>query len=300
MKPLFVTIGVFDGVHRGHQALMRKTVQWAKKTGALPMALTFQDHPAHVCEGGPRVPFLLPREETFHLLREYGIREVRALRFTKAFSRKSPVDFVNWLGLLGELKGIVVGDDFRFGRGASGNVAILKAIGKSRGFKVLAVKSVRAKGVEVSSSRIRALLAQGRVEDANQLLGRPYPIQGLVVHGRHVGHKIGFPTANLNRIEQFLPRDGVYACAVKLGNRPYHAAMNLGKRPTFKDDDHHRAAEVHILNFHGKLYGKKMKVYLLKYLRAEKKFSSPAALVRQIQKDVQRTLGFRLPILKGG
>ena len=118
------------------------------------------------------------------------------------------------------------------------------------------------------------------------MLGRPYAIEGEVVHGRHMGHKIGFPTANLKGIPNFLPKDGVYACAVKLGNRFFRAGMNLGKRPTFRDDDHHRQAEVHLLGFHGKLYGKKMTVHLLKYLRPERKFRSGAALASQIRKDL--------------
>ena len=294
-RPLAVTIGVFDGVHRGHQALIRKTVEWARQERGTPLAITFQDHPEHVLRGGPSVPFLLPRIETFRLLRTFGIRRVQILRFTKKFSQKNPESFVKWLLRLGRVKGIVVGTHFRFGHGAAGDAELLKKLGKRFGFGVAAVPPVRVQGETVSSSRIRELLAQGRVEKANRLLGRPYPIQGLVVHGRHVGHKIGFPTANLNHIQQFLPKDGVYTCAVKIKNRYFHAAMNLGKRPTFKDDDHHRAAEVHILNYRGRLYGKQMTVYLLKYLRPEKKFSSPRSLVRQIQKDIRRALRISLP-----
>jgi riboflavin kinase/FMN adenylyltransferase len=225
--------------------------------------------------------------ETFLLLTREGIRKVHVLRFTPAFSKKSPEQFVQWLRGLGNLRGIVVGENFRFGQGAKGDIGTLKDLGKKYGFEVGTVKAVRLKGKVVSSSLIRQLLAGGKNELANLMLGRPYSIEGEVVHGRHVGHKIGFPTANLHAVKQFLPRDGVYACAVKWGNKFYRAGMNLGKRPTFQDDDHHRQAEVHLLNYYGKLYGKDMKVYLLRYLRPEKKFPSAAALVRQIQTDLK-------------
>lgn len=281
-----MTIGVFDGVHLGHQALLRQTTLLAHRLKASPEALSFKDHPMHVLEGGPRIPFLLPRTETFELLEEKGARKVHVLRFTKAFSQKSPEAFVQWLGNLGKLVGIVVGENFRFGRGAQGDVAFLKRFGKEEGFTLKAVKAVKVQGRTVSSSHIRQLLATGQTEKANRMLGRPYSIEGKVMHGRHVGHKIGFPTANLHDISSFLPKDGVYACAVKLGKRYYRAGMNLGKRPTFKEDDHHRQAEVHLLNYHGKLYGKRMKVHLLKYLRPERKFSSTKALVTQIRKDL--------------
>jgi len=285
-KPIVVTIGVFDGVHRGHQALARETVRLARRLRALPIALTFQDHPLHVLKGGPQVPFLLPRQETFALLKNQGLRRVEILRFTRAFSRKSPRQFIQWLQTRGRLRGIVVGENFRFGHGAQGDVSLLKREGKIQGFEVRALKPVRVGGQVVSSSRIREYLSLGRTGLANLMLGRPYSIQGGVVHGKHVGHKIGFPTANLNGVREFLPKDGVYACAVGLGKKLYRAGMNLGKRPTFRDDDHHRAAEVHLLNYYGKLYGKRMKVQLLKYLRPEKKFASTSALVRQIQKDL--------------
>ena len=285
-KPIVLTIGVFDGVHRGHQALVQKTVKMAKRLKAVPGAVTFQDHPMHVLKGGPRIPFLLPRHETFQLLQKQGTR-LHVLNFTRAFSKKNPEQFVQWMRGLGKLKGIVVGENFLFGQGAMGNITILKILGEKYGFEVETVKAVRLKGKVVSSSLIRQFLANGKTEEANLMLGRPYSIEGEVVHGRHVGHKIGFPTANLRAVKQYLPQDGVYACAVKLAGKYYRAGMNLGKRPTFQDDDHHRQAEVHILNYYGRLYGKQMRVYLLKYLRPEKKFPSSTQLIRQIQKDLK-------------
>lgn len=297
-QPIVLTIGVFDGVHLGHQALLRRAVLLARRLKAAPEALTFHDHPMHVLKGGPRIPFLLPRNETFELLKQKGARKVHILGFTRAFSRKSPEQFVQWLCRLGKLRGVVVGENFRFGHGAKGDASVLRDLGKKYGVEVAAVKSVKVQGETVSSSRIRQLLAEGKTELAGRMLGRPYCIEGKVVHGRHVGHKIGFPTANLHAVPQFLPKDGVYACAVKLGSRFYRAGMNLGQRPTFQDDSHHRQAEVHLLRYYGKLYGKTMRVYLLKYLRPEKKFSSTAALVSQIRKDLVRIQKIPLSGLK--
>jgi riboflavin kinase / FMN adenylyltransferase len=296
-RPIVLTIGVFDGVHLGHQALLNRAVLLAKRLKARPEALTFHDHPMHVLKGGPRIPFLFPRPETFGLLGQKGAFQVHVLKFTKAFSRKNPESFVQWLMGLGKVKGIVVGQNFRFGRGARGDVATLRDLGGKYGFKVEVVKPVKVAGEVVSSSRIRQLLAEGRTESANRMLGRPYAIEGEVVHGRHVGHKIGFPTANLHAVKQFLPKDGVYACAVKAGSKFYRAGMNLGKRPTFQDDDHHRQAEVHLLHYYGKLYGKTMRVYLLKYLRPERKFSSTTALVGQIKKDLTQVQHASLEVL---
>jgi riboflavin kinase/FMN adenylyltransferase len=298
LKPIVLTIGVFDGVHRGHQALIAETVRLAKKLKASPEVLTFQDHPAHVLTGAPSIPFLLPRAQTYSFLKKAGAKKVWEIRFTQAFSQKTPEAFVRWLGTMGRLKGVVVGDNFRFGRGAQGDVAELKRLGGRFGFTVKALKPVKVLGQAASSTRARRLLAEGRTQEANQVLGRPYILEGKVVHGKRVGRKIGFPTANLSADPRFLPKDGVYACAVQVGKRFYRAGMNLGKRPTFKNDDHHRQAEVHLLRYYGPLYGRVLKVYLLKYLRPERKFPTSAALVEQIQKDLKVIQGVSLRGLK--
>jgi riboflavin kinase / FMN adenylyltransferase len=286
VKSIVFTIGVFDGVHLGHQALLRETVSLAKKLKAEPWVLTFHDHPVHILKGGPKIPFLLTRKATFDCLKRKGAKEVHVLNFTKVFSQKKPEQFVQWLRSKGHLKGIVVGDNFRFGKGAQGDVRLLTQLGRRHGFEVKAVKPVSLRGKVVSSSRIREALAQGKTDLANRMLGQPYSVEGLVIHGKQVGRRIGFPTANLKIHGALLPKDGVYACAVKLGSKFYRAGMNLGRRPTFKDDDHHRQAEVHLLHYYGRLYGKQMRVHLLNYVRPEKKFASPVLLVKQIKKDL--------------
>jgi riboflavin kinase/FMN adenylyltransferase len=287
-RSIVITIGVFDGVHLGHQALLKEIIRLSKKYKAQPQVLTFHDHPAHVLRGGPRVPFLLNRSGTFELLRAKGAKEVHVVRFDKKFSQKSPEQFVQWLRAKGNLKAVVVGENFRFGHKAQGDVLYLTFLGKKYGFEVRGMKPVKLRGQIVSSSRIREALAQGKTKLANQMLGQPYSIEGLVVHGKELGRRIGFPTANLKVAEELLPKDGVYATAVKLGNKYYRAGMNLGRRPTFKNDDHHRQAEVHLMHYYGKLYGKTMRVYLLDYVRPEKKFASTPLLIRQIKKDLVR------------
>lgn len=295
---IVLTIGVFDGVHLGHQALIAETIWLAKKLKASPEVLTFQDHPSHILTGAPSIPFLLSRTQTYDFLKKAGAKKVREIRFSKTFSRKTPEEFVHWMMSLGKLKGVVVGDNFRFGRGAVGNLKMLQRLGEKYGFAVKGLKPLKILGQPASSTRVRSLLAAGRTREANQILGRPYVLEGRVVHGKKVGHQIGFPTANLKADANFLPKDGVYACAVRIGNRFYRAGMNLGKRPTFQDDDHHRQAEVHLMRYYGNLYGKTLTVYLLDYLRPEKKFPSTAALVAQIQKDLKVIRRFPLKSIK--
>ena len=286
-NPIVLTIGVFDGVHLGHQALIQETIRLAKKLKASPEVLTFKDHPAHILTGAPSIPFLLSRLETYSFLKKAGAKRVHAIRFTKAFSQKTPEQFVGWMTGLGKLKGVVVGENFRFGQGAQGDLGTLQSLGGKYGFVVRGLKPVKVLGKPASSTRARRLLAEGKTREANQVLGRPYVLEGKVAHGKKMGRKIGFPTANLKTDKNFLPKDGVYACAVKIGGKFYRAGMNLGKRPTFKDDDHHRQAEVHLMRYYGSLYGKTLTVYLLDYLRPEKKFPSPKALVAQIKKDLK-------------
>ena len=290
-----VAIGVFDGVHLGHRALLKELARLAKQTHATPVALTFRNHPEDVLAGGSKVPFLLPREATFRLLKKYGAAKVNLIPFTLAFAHKSPEAFIQWLCRRFNLKGVVVGDNFRFGDKAEGDVEMLRREGLKRGFRVKAVPAVKMRGATISSTRIRRCLMEGRLEEANALLDRPYELLGLVSHGKHVGHQIGFPTANLSDVPQVLPRDGVYACAVPIGRQLYRAAMNLGKRPTFKEDDHQRTAEVHLLNFHGRLYGKTLRVQLLRYIRPEKRFLTLRALTAQIKRDIVKVNKVKLP-----
>jgi riboflavin kinase/FMN adenylyltransferase len=286
---------VFDGVHLGHRALLTELNKLSKQLHAQAVALTFRNHPEDVLAGGPKVPFLLPREETFRLLKKYGAAKVNLIPFTPAFAHKSPEGFLHWLYRRFNLKGVVVGSNFRFGDQAAGDVEMLKREGLQHGYRVVSVPAVKVLGATVSSTRIRNCLQDGRLDVANRLLDRPYELVGAVSHGKHVGHQIGFPTANLSQVPQVLPRDGVYACAVPVGSKLHKGAMNLGKRPTFKDDDHHRTAEVHLLSFHGRLYGKTLRVQLLKYLRPEKRFLSIKELTNQIKRDLVQVDRVKLP-----
>jgi len=295
-KSIVLTIGVFDGFHRGHQALVRETVRLAQRLKSSPVALTFTNHPLNVLHHEGKVAFLYPREETFHALREAGISRVIAVDFTTRYSRQTPEEFVRKLARRQDLKGVVVGNKFRFGAGNRGDVETLKRLGESYGFKVSAV-SLRG-GVEsaVSSSRIRRALLTGRVEEANRMLDRPFHITGCVARGRHIGHQLGYPTANLERLGCFIPKEGIYACTVTVGGRTCRGGLDLGTQPTVSGGDRRVRAEVHLLGYRGDLYGKRITLHLFRYLRPEVRFKTLPALARQIRRDLERIR--RMPLLK--
>lgn len=281
-KSVVMTIGNFDGFHRGHQALVRETLRLARRLKASPCALTFKNHPLNILHHAGRVAFLYPRMETYAALGRAGIERVIPVPFTKAYARQSPEAFVRKLARCFDLKAVVVGENFRFGSGNRGDVATLRRLGKRCGFTVVAL-SLRG---AVSSSRIRQALREGKVADANRMLGRPFHISGRVTKGRHVGHKLGYPTANLTDLRCFVPKEGIYACTVRAAGRTWKGGLDLGIQPTVRKGSHRLRAEVHLLGFRGDLYGKRIEIRLLKYLRPEKRFESRDALARQIRKDV--------------
>ncbi len=294
-KGVVLTIGVFDGFHRGHQALVRKTMEWARRLKAVPSALTFRNHPLHVLRHPGKVSFLYPREETARCLKEAGLKNVAVVSFTLRFAHLTPEEFVQWLLKRYELKAVVVGANFRFGTGNLGNVKTLKRLGRRYGFKVMAVSLRGGDRNAVSSTRIRQALQAGRMKVANRMLGRPFHISGRVAPGRHVGHRLGFPTANLRSLKCFIPREGIYACLVRVGKKTYRGGLDLGVQPTLAAKDPRLCAEVHLLGFRGNLYGRRIVVHLFQYLRPEVRFKNLEQLKRQIRKDIDRISRMPLP-----
>jgi len=284
-----LTLGNFDGVHLGHQAIFRQVVARAREIGGTSIAFTFEPHPLKVI-APERSPRLL---NTFHgkmkLLAASGIDVVICAKFTRAFADQNPDDFAR--EVLHEKIGVrevYVGYDYAFGRGREGSIESLKRMGRAYGFEVGVVEAVRVKGVVVSSSVIRDLVASGTVEDAAELLGRYYTIEGEVVHGSQRGQRLGFPTANLNTANELVPGYGVYAVLATVADRVFKGVASIGVRPTF--DAGPVSVEVYLFDFQSDLYGKQMEVSFVKYLRGEEKFSDAEALVRQIKKDVQESL----------
>ena len=284
-KPV-ITLGNFDGVHRGHQAIFRKVIERARDIGGTGIAFTFEPHPLKVL-APERSPRLL---NTFHgkmkLFAAAGIDIVICANFTRAFADQNPEDFAR--EVLHEKIGVsevYVGYDYAFGKGREGSIESLKKMGKVYGFHVGVVEAVQLNGVVVSSSTIRDLISSGRVEEAAKLLDRFYSIDGEVVHGAHRGHTLGFPTANLRTANELLPALGVYAVVAGIDDRLFKGVASIGVRPTF--DTGPVSIEVYLFEFQGELYGKQMEVSFVQRLRGEVKFPDADALVRQIRQDVQ-------------
>lgn len=283
-----VTTGTFDGVHLGHQAILRYLVARAHEQGGVPTVVTFDPHPREVV-GGHAVPLLTTLDERAALLASYGVERFVVLPFTRDLSMLEPEAYVEQVlrETIG-LREIVIGYDHRFGRGRSGGRETLEALGARDGFSVDVIPEQIEHGVTVSSTQIRRLLLEtGDAEAAAALLGRPYRLAGTVVHGDGRGRLVGFPTANVQPADprKLLPRVGVYAVRALLpdGTR-VPAMMNVGRRPTFETDGAVKV-EVHVLDWTGDLYGRTLAVDVVARLRDEQRFDGVEALVAQLHED---------------
>ena len=281
-----LTLGNFDGVHLGHQAIFKKVVERARELGGTSIAFTFEPHPLKVL-APERSPRLL---NTFHTKMKFfaaaGIDVVICANFTRTFADQNPEDFAR--EVLHEKIGVrevYVGYDYAFGKGREGSIESLKRMGRTNGFGVGVVEAVQVDGIVVSSSAVRDLISNGRITEAAKLLGRFYAIEGEVVHGSHRGQTLGFPTANLHTTNEQLPAYGVYAVVAGIDGRPWKGVASIGVRPTF--DSGPVSIEVFLFDFHEDLYGRHMEISFVQRLRGEEKFPNADALVSQIRKDVQ-------------
>lgn len=291
-----VTIGMFDGVHVGHQRLLRETVRLAARLRAESVALTFDPDPQSILAPGHVQPHLMPLAVRVEVIRSLGIARVHVVRFTRAFSKMPAEEFVECL-LVKQLAaaGVVVGENFTFGEGRRGDLALLREAGRRHGMRISVVPPVRKSGAIVSSSRIRRLVGRGRLREAGRLLGRPVLLHGTVVRGAGRARRLGFPTANV-RLEQglCLPPLGVYRVDVWVGLRRHQGLMNLGVRPTFSSAANGHVpvvCEAHLPAFRGRLYGREVRIDVLQRVRPERRFSSAQALTQQIRRDLQRVFG---------
>ena len=289
-RSLCLAVGVFDGVHRGHQAILSAAVQRAARSGSAPAVLTFEPHPETVINPPAAPALLTPGDEKLALLRDMGIRLTIIARFDRRLANTPPDAFVREV-LARHLRAavVVVGEGWRFGADGRGTPHLLQAMAGSLGFRVRVVPAVIVGGKKVSSTWVRALVQQGRVAAVSQLLGRSYQLAGDVVKGSGVGRKLGYPTANLQLPEEkLLPRDGVYACRAGQ-KRLWPAVLYIGVRPTL-DSAGIRRVEVHLLE-HGRrpdLLGRRLKVELIALLRRDRKFASVEALKAQMARDCSR------------
>ena len=286
--PLYVAIGVFDGVHVGHQALIRALAERATRAGGSVVACTFDPLPIEVLAPGAPPSALSDVAERCVLLERAGAGTVAVLRFTPEFAALAPEEFATRLAGAGEVREVCVGEDFQFGRDRAGDVGALRAFGGRLGFSCEIAKPVTIDGRIVSSTRIRNALLAGDVAEAARLLGRRYAVTGTVEHGDRRGTALGFPTVNLavahNRL---LPRDGIYAMWAEVNETRVMAAASLGIRPTLGGGE--RRLEAFLLDWSGDLYGDRVRVEFVKRVRDELRFASAAELAEQISRDVQET-----------
>lgn len=287
-RPAVVAIGMFDGVHLGHQAVVTKARSLATELGLSCVVFTFVTHPRTVLRPDTPIPLLTTWEEKQERLAQLGVERLVGAQFTQSFAEIGAEDFVRRI-LQGQLQArhVVVGYNFAFGHNQSGTIDTLRQLGPEHGFDVTIVPPFRIDGGAISSSRIRKLLATGHVEEANRLLGRPYSLNGVVVQGDQRGRLLGFPTANLAVDDhKLLPAFGVYAGHARWDGHVNPCVVNLGMRPTF--DPPQLRIEAHLLGFGGDLYGRTMTLDLLHRLRPEQAFKGIDALVTQIGADVRK------------
>ena len=287
------TIGTFDGVHIGHQKILKQVVTLAKKQGYTPVVLTLFPHPRMVLQKDDSIKLLNTIDERIDILKSFGIEAVIVKEFTKAFANLSAKDYVKNI-LVDELntKQIVIGYDHHFGKNRTANIKDLKAFAKQYDFKVEEISAQDIKDVTVSSTKIRNALDKGEVALANSYLGYNYFITGKVIKGKGLGRTIDFPTANIHIESSYtlIPNDGVYVISSQIEDRTIFGMMNIGTNPTV--DGKKRSIEVHFFNFKADIYNTQLKVEFLKRLRSERKFKNLEALKTQLKTDKVNALDY--------
>ena len=282
-----LAMGMFDGVHLGHQEVIRKAVAEARLRGGLAAVVTFERHPATVVapQRAPRLLYSLPQR--LRALAELEVGATLLLRFDHALSRQTGEEFIRGLVRdLGTVGSICVGESFCFGYQRSGTVARLRHLGQELGFSVHGMPPVTLDGQVLSSTRIRQAVQAAQFEAVTRMLGRPYALAGTVVPGDHLGRQLGFPTANLEVTGLVLPPPGVYAIRSRVGEGSYGGVLNIGHRPTLEQPTPTLRVEAHLLDFEGDLYGRELEVMVLGALREERRFPSLEALRTQIAADI--------------
>jgi riboflavin kinase/FMN adenylyltransferase len=289
-----VTMGIFDGVHRGHRALIDILTGRAKEYNGESVVITFYPHPRIVLENDHiNLSFLTTMEEKQDLLREAGVDHLIIQEFSREFSEIKACDFVKDI-IISRLRSnhLIVGYDHRFGKEGEGDFETIRQCPDLEGFTVERSEVYMNGDEAISSSSIRELLLSGKIEEANELLGYPYRLSGSVVSGRHIGHSLGFPTANIKPQNEYklIPGNGVYAVIVVVGGQSYMGMLSIGTNPTVSSNAGRRSIEVHILDFGKDIYGSDITVHFHDRLRSEKKFENLTQLAEQMEIDKQDTI----------
>lgn len=286
-KETLLSIGVFDGVHLGHQHLISQLLTAARQRNLMSGVVTFHRHPQAVLSPQNPLPWLNNLEERTDFLRKLGVELVVVLSFTQELAQISAHDFVQLLKKHLKMRGLIIGPDFALGKGKEGDVKMLRALGKEMDFTVEVVSPFILNGVAVSSTAIREALIHGDIKQAQKLAGRPFSLFSEVIPGNGRGRKLGFPTANLDvKTDQALPNDGIYATIAYIDHKPLPSVTNIGLRPTFGGGK--RWVEVYLIDYKGQLYGQKLRLDFIDRLRDEKRFEDTEKLKAQITKDIEQ------------
>ncbi len=291
-KPTVLTLGVFDGLHLGHQRIMQTVVERAAAVDAVPTAITFDPHPRSVLHPASAPPLLQTLDQRLANFEVLGIEQAIVIPFDEEFARQPAEDFIS--GIIHDrlhAKEVHLGYDFAFGRNRGGNIGLLRQMSQELGFVAEEVPEVKLRGHRISSSKIRHLLAEGRVNLVRRMLDRPYGVEGVIERGAQRGRTIGFPTANLKPHNRVIPKYGVYATATLVGGTWRRSITNIGVRPTFENDSE-PSIESFIFDFVGDLYGDVLRVRFLHRIRDERKFNGIDELRAQIELDSARALNY--------
>jgi len=287
MKGAWITIGSFDGIHLGHQKIIKKLIEGAKKMDVPSIVITFFPHPAVLIRNITDPYYLTSPEEKDRILSKLGVNSILTVHFNHSISRLSSRDFINTLHHQLKFTCLLVGYDFRLGADRKGNLKRLEYLGNKIGFCVHAITPLQQQSKPISSSVIRAALKNDDLNTANTMLGHPYSIKGTVVHGDGRGKHIGIPTANLSVWEKkLIPAAGVYASYAFINRKRFPAVVGIGFRPTFYEIPEQQTIEAHVLNFSNQIYGMQMELQFISRLRKEKKFRSVNGLMKQIRTDI--------------
>jgi riboflavin kinase/FMN adenylyltransferase len=287
-KRVCLAIGFFDGVHLGHQQIVRQTISDAGQHEAIGVVITFDRHPNSVVAPDRVPPLIYPLTKKLRVLEALGPDALLVIHFDKPFSEQSGEAFIRSLAQdLGQIQSLCVGANFVFGHKRGGNVELLRKLGAELKFTVHGMAAVSLDGKVVSSTRIREAVVSGELDSASQMLGRAYSLSGNVVRGDGLGRKLGFPTANVDSGGLAVPPNGVYAVHARIGEKSYRAVLNIGVRPTLANPNPERRVEAHVLGFNSELYGKEIELVFMDKLRDEQKFPSLEELRAQIARDIQ-------------
>lgn len=292
LRGTVLTLGVFDGLHLGHQRIMQTVVESAKANKLVPTVITFDPHPRTVLHPENSPPLLQTLDQRLANFEVLGIKQAIVVRFDKDFAAQDAETFLH--DIVHErlqAREVFLGKGFAFGKNRSGNITLLREMSRQLGFFADEVAEVRLRGQRISSSKIRQLLAEGKVNLARRMLGRPYGVEGQIIHGFERGRTIGFPTANLHPHNRVIPKYGVYATANLIDGKWRRSITNVGVRPTFEDEKN-PSIESYVFDFDGDLYGDVLRVRFLHRIRDERKFSGIDELKAQIELDTRRALNY--------